>query len=140
MGLGETLWALGGRENGTETLQKAIVAYNEALKEFTRDRDPLDWAGTQLGIGDVFEALGERESGTEILQKAVTAYGEALKEYKPDSDFLDWARTQSHLNSALDLIARRAHLYERCRSQDFRKEKSLLIHKGFSGAQFRCKS
>ena len=35
---------LGERESGTETLTKAVDAFREALKEYTRTRVPLDWA------------------------------------------------------------------------------------------------
>jgi hypothetical protein len=39
----------GSRERGTARLEEAVAAYREALKEWTRERVPLDWAGTQAG-------------------------------------------------------------------------------------------
>ena len=73
-------WTLGERESGTATLEEAVAAFREALKENTRERVPLDWAATQKNLGNALTTLGERESGTARLQEAVAAYREALKE------------------------------------------------------------
>jgi hypothetical protein len=48
--LGTALETLGERESGTETLEKAVEAYREALKERTRERVPLNWAMTWLNF------------------------------------------------------------------------------------------
>ncbi len=61
------------RESGTGKLEEAVAAYREALKEYTRERVPLDWAMTQMNLGAALRALGERESGTGKLEEAVTA-------------------------------------------------------------------
>ena len=55
-----------------------MAAYREALKEFTRDRVPLDWARTQHNLGNALSRLGERESGTARLEEAVAALKDAL--------------------------------------------------------------
>ena len=55
---------LGERESGTAQLEEAVAAYREALKEWTRERVPLDWAMTQNNLGNALCRLGERESGT----------------------------------------------------------------------------
>ena len=60
-----------------------MTAYTEALKEITRERVPLDWAGTQNNLGAALTTLGERERGTERLEQAVTACTEALTERVP---------------------------------------------------------
>ena len=39
--LGTALRALGERESGTARLNEAVAAYREALKEYTRERVPL---------------------------------------------------------------------------------------------------
>ena len=71
-----------------------MAAFNEALKERTRERVPLDWAATQSNLGVALETLGERESGTERLEQAVAAFNEALKERTRERVPLDWAMTQ----------------------------------------------
>ena len=48
--LGAALQTLGERESGTARLDEAVAAYREALKEYTRQRAPLDWAMTQNNL------------------------------------------------------------------------------------------
>ena len=48
MNLGNALARLGERESGTGKLEEAVATYREALKEWTRERVPLDWAMTQM--------------------------------------------------------------------------------------------
>ncbi len=78
--LGNALAMLGERKSGTKRLEMAVVAHREALKEYTRERVPLQWAATQNNLGATLRRLGERESGTKRLEEAVVAYREALKE------------------------------------------------------------
>jgi tetratricopeptide (TPR) repeat protein len=77
--LGVVLQRLGERESGTVRLDEAVAAFSEALKEWTRERVPLDWATTQNNLGSALARLGERESGTARLDEAVAAYHEALR-------------------------------------------------------------
>jgi hypothetical protein len=37
----------GEKEPGNDGLNEAITAYREALKEYSRERAPLDWARTR---------------------------------------------------------------------------------------------
>jgi tetratricopeptide (TPR) repeat protein len=90
-----------GNKSGTETLSAAVQAFREALKEYTRERAPLDWAGTQNNLGNALLRFGERESGTETLSAAVQAFREALKEYTRERAPLQWAMTQNNLGNAL---------------------------------------
>jgi len=55
-----------------------VAAYREALKELTREREPLYWAKIQTNLGDALGTLGERNAGTTWLQEAMTAYQQAL--------------------------------------------------------------
>ena len=87
-----------------------MAAYTEALKEWTRERVPLDWAMTQNNLGLALAVLGERESGTERLEQAVTAYTEALKERTRERVPLDWAATQNNLDNAKEYTRERVPL------------------------------
>ena len=84
-----------------------MAAYREALKEYTRERVPLDWAMTQNNLGDCASRLGERESGTGRLEEAVAAYREALRECTRERVPLDWAMTQNNLGNALTRLGER---------------------------------
>ena len=67
--------------------------------ERTRDRVPLDWAGTQNNLGAALSTLGERESGTGHLEEAVNAFREVLLEFTRDRTPRDWAQTQYNLGN-----------------------------------------
>ena len=59
----------GARESGTARLDEAVAAFRAALEERTRERVPLDWAGTQNNLGNALSMLGARESGTARLAR-----------------------------------------------------------------------
>jgi hypothetical protein len=82
------------------------------LKEWTRERVPLDWAMTQNNLGNALAMLGERQAGTQRLEDAVTAFREALKEWTRERVPLKWAATQNNLGNALQQIAKRKRLPE----------------------------
>jgi tetratricopeptide (TPR) repeat protein len=88
---------LGERESGTARLEEAVAIYHDALKEYTRERVPLDWVMTQNNLGAALYLLGERESGKAKLEEAVVAYREALNERTREQVPLDWASTQHNL-------------------------------------------
>jgi tetratricopeptide (TPR) repeat protein len=105
--LGNALQTLGERESGTARLDAAVAAYREALKEYTRERVPLQWATTQNNLGAALTILGQRESGSARLDEAVAAYREVLKEYTRERVPLQWAMTQNNLGNALWTLGQR---------------------------------
>ena len=107
--LGNALWTLGERENGTARLEKAVAAYQAALEEMTRERVPLQWATTQNNLGNALTRLGERERGTARLEEAVAAYQAALEERTRERVPLQWAGTQDNLGTALWVLGERSH-------------------------------
>jgi tetratricopeptide (TPR) repeat protein len=105
--LGLALWRLGERESGTGKLEEAVAAYRAALKERSRERDPLNWATTQNNLGNALFRLGERESRTARLEEAVAAYRAALEEWKREQVPLDWALAENNLGAALAALGER---------------------------------
>jgi predicted LPLAT superfamily acyltransferase len=89
-------------------LEEAVQAYRAALEEYTRERVPLDWAGTQNNLGNALLTLGERESGTARLEEAVQAYRAALEEYTRERMPLQWAETHNNLDTVKKLIDERS--------------------------------
>ncbi|MBF34331.1 MAG: hypothetical protein CME94_08955 [Hyphomonadaceae bacterium] len=89
-----------------KSLDRSVSAYREALKEWTRDRVPLNWATTQNNLGNALATLGER-GDEQALKDAITAYRDALKEYTRDRVPLDWATTQNNLGNALRVLGER---------------------------------
>jgi tetratricopeptide (TPR) repeat protein len=98
---------IGEQGGSSDALQKSIAAYRLALKEYTRENAPLEWARTQHYLGYALRKQGERESGTECLLEAVAAYREALKERTREKVPLDWAATQNNLGNALLTLGER---------------------------------
>ena len=105
--LGNSLLILGQETLEHQPLEEAVQAYQQALKELTRDHVPLAWARTQNNLGSALRALGERENGTQHLEEAVQAYQQALKELTRDRAPLDWAGTQSNLGIILRALRER---------------------------------
>jgi tetratricopeptide (TPR) repeat protein len=82
-----------------------VTAYREALKEYTRERVPLQWAMTQNNLGNALTRLGERESGTARLEQAVEAYHAALEVLGPAA--ASYYVAQRNLARAEALLAER---------------------------------
>jgi hypothetical protein len=58
------LYSHGNEFGDNDALLQAIAAFRAAMNEYTREREPLDWAATQNNLGNALQRLGERESGT----------------------------------------------------------------------------
>ena len=105
--LGDALTTYGDQSGQSEALREAIAAYTDALKEYTREKAPNDWAMTQNNLGNALQILGGRESDPGNLKEAVTAYQEALKERTREKSPVQWAMTQNNLGSALQTLGER---------------------------------
>src|ERR1700730_3128117 len=102
--LGAVLQAPPERQSGTAKLEDLVAAYRDALKEFIRERAPLDWAMTQSDLGNALAILGEREGRTATLEESVAVYREALKEFTRERAPFQWATIQNNLGAALATI------------------------------------
>jgi tetratricopeptide (TPR) repeat protein len=104
---GDAGGTLGERESGTGKLEEAVAAYREALKEWTRERVPLQWAAMQMNLGAALSSLGERERGTRHLEEAVAAFRAALEEETRDRVPRDWAMSFGGQGVAMMRLAKR---------------------------------
>nr|NJM03679.1 tetratricopeptide repeat protein [Desulfobacula sp.] len=105
--LGDALQTVGDQLGEAKPLEKAIAAYQEALKELTRERVPLQWAMTQNNLGIALQTLGERESGTARLEEAVSAYRNALEVFQASESGYYIEITQCNLQTVLELLEKR---------------------------------
>ena len=82
MNLGTALLRLGERETGKDTgtarLEDAITAYHNALKEFTRERTPLQWAISTGNQGAALILLAERLNDSTKARTALQQIEAAL--------------------------------------------------------------
>ncbi len=99
--------ALGAQGSDARHLEEAIAAYRSTLKEWTRDRVPLQWAMTQNNLGNALSILGKRDADTARLEEAVAAYRAALEERTRDRVPLQWATTQNNLGNSLRTLGDR---------------------------------
>ena len=80
-------------------LELSIAAYQVALRVFTREVLPEDWAKSQnnLGIAYCNRIRGDR---AETLERAIAAYKLSLEVYTRDAFPEDWGRSQNNLGIA----------------------------------------
>jgi tetratricopeptide (TPR) repeat protein len=97
-----------GDEAGTkDDLIAAIDAYRDALKEWTRERVPQDWAMAQNNLGNALRGLAEHESSTVRLEDAVAAFRGALEVASRENTPLLWMGARINLGIALWRLGKR---------------------------------
>ncbi len=80
--LGLALATLGERESGTAQLEEAVAAYRLALQEWTRDRVPLDWAGSRYNLGNALAFLAERTDDRARIVEAIDCMRDAAQVFR----------------------------------------------------------
>jgi predicted ATPase/class 3 adenylate cyclase len=80
-------------------LQSGIDCYSAALRTFTEEDLPLDWATTQNNLGNAFSNLSTSDRSRN-LQSAIDCYSAALR-VRTEKEFpRDWATIQINLGNA----------------------------------------
>jgi hypothetical protein len=97
---------LAQRESGTERLVEAVAAYREALKERTRERVPLAWAGSFGNEGIALMLLAERRGDAAMAETAVSQINTAFETIRDDGDAASAAYYEQELPRARALVAR----------------------------------
>ncbi len=90
-----------------DLMDKAAAAYSEALKVYTRVKDPSNWAWTKYNLGAVYYEIGARESGTEHLQMATESLREAMSVLSKDKTPGQYRQTRANLEQTLDALRKR---------------------------------
>jgi Tetratricopeptide repeat len=103
----QALSECGDQSGNNDMLQESIAVYRQVLERQTRERVPLEWAGTQNSLGNALRTLGERENGTARLEEAVGIFRAALEENTRARVPLEWARTQNSLGATLATLRQR---------------------------------
>jgi len=80
-------------------LTQAIECYQQALRFWTPETAPLDYASTQNNLGNAYSLLptGDRASN---LTQAIECYQQALRFWTPETDPLRYAIAQTNLGNA----------------------------------------
>jgi tetratricopeptide (TPR) repeat protein len=93
---------------GPEQRDEAITAFRAALKVWTLESTPNQWAMTQGQLGNALVQLSDM-SETTRYQEAVVACREALKVWTHQSAPTEWAVTQWNLGIALEVVGQDPH-------------------------------
>jgi tetratricopeptide (TPR) repeat protein len=95
--LGNAYRDLAAIEDRADNLRRAIAAFTEALRYYTPQNAPLDYAMTQNNLGNAYGILAAIEDRADNLRRAIAACTEALRYYTPESAPLDYAMTQANM-------------------------------------------
>lgn len=99
--LGIALQTLGERDSDTDRLEQAVKAFQQALKERTRDRVPLDWAMTQYNLALTYLTMFEKTAQAAHLDRAQDLLRAAAAEFAAAgaSHYVD---AVAHLQAKID--------------------------------------
>jgi tetratricopeptide (TPR) repeat protein len=92
------------RRSGIRYCVKAVAAYRNALKVWTRTAHARDWANTQNLMGAALTRIGDWEQDTELLGEAVAAYRAAVQVYKKLGDDRSIRVVESNLSTVNTLL------------------------------------
>ncbi|MGA9472801.1 MAG: serine hydrolase domain-containing protein [Terriglobales bacterium] len=84
----------GSELKSEDSFRQAIAYFEQTQSDWTRERDPLEWAMAQRNLGSALIDLSELNMQAEPLQAAFTAYQNALAVSQSRSDRLDLANVQ----------------------------------------------
>jgi tetratricopeptide (TPR) repeat protein len=104
--IGDRAYDIG--ENDLEIAQYmhlSIKANNCALKNWTPEENPRDWAGTQNNLGNTSRTLAELENKPCNCRAAIDALEKALKVFTLSEFPMDYAMTQNNLGTAYSTLA-----------------------------------
>jgi len=89
-----------------DSLRAAVTYFQHSLDDWTRDRDPLEWAMTQRNLAEAYSQQFGLDWHDAPLLPAMTAFQNALTVYQSRSDRLDAAHVQLGLATGYEIIAR----------------------------------
>ncbi len=88
----------------TRHLRDAIDAASAALRQWTRQTQPLFWARARSAVGSAYQSLGDSEKGRNSYLAAANAYADALDEFDTVSSAPDWLRATKNYALTLESI------------------------------------
>jgi hypothetical protein len=89
-----------------DSLNAAVAYFQHSLDDWTRDRDPLEWAMTQRNLADTQSQQFGLDWNSDRLHPILTEFQNALAIYQARSDRLDAAHVQLGLASYYEVIGR----------------------------------
>ncbi len=103
MQLGVVLHSLAAE--GRAAMREAVSAYQRALRVFTRERHPREFAILQNNLATAFLAMGFADGAGAMREAlAVQCFEAGLAAIDPDSHPREWAMLQNNLGNALQSV------------------------------------
>jgi tetratricopeptide (TPR) repeat protein len=103
--------SIASRTSGVElksmdSLNTSATYVRQALNDWTREGEPLEWAMAQRNLGRTLCDQANLNLDTGLLRPAATAFENAMSVYQSRSDRIDVAEIQSQLGSLYEAIGR----------------------------------
>ena len=83
--LGAALQSLGKRQGDPKLLEESVTAYENALKEVTRERTAMGWAMTLANVGAARLILAEMTESADVALMALNDFDEVVKYFQEAS-------------------------------------------------------
>lgn len=99
---------IGDNQGDNLALLIGIEIYKLALEELTEDRNPFNWAITQMNLANALSQLGWRESGAARIEEAVIRGRLVVTQLTRELFPVEWAVAQVNLCNALTCLGKRA--------------------------------
>jgi len=119
----------------TELLKESVVAYQSALRVFSKIGSPLKWSDLKHNLGRVLQVWGDLSQNPKILERAVLTCQEALQVRNRLETPMLWAATQNNLGSALFLLGRLTKDSEHLEGAAESFGRALEIYESFGAAR-----
>ena len=126
--IGNVYWKLSQYIEPDVNCKKAIKSYEEALKVYTLERFPMDYAMTQNNLGIAYSMLAEVENKADNCKKAIKACEEALKVYTLERFPTDYAMTQNNLGNAYRTLAEVENKADNCKKAIKSYKEALKVY------------
>lgn len=97
----DTYLSISGNVSNATRLTEAEDAFQAAMNVYTKDADPVSWAGLQFQLGDIYTTLHQRQGGTFWLEKSIKSHKSVLEVITKDNNPNVWAQVQYFIGNGL---------------------------------------
>ncbi|MCL6589306.1 MAG: tetratricopeptide repeat protein [Firmicutes bacterium] len=120
--------SLSAVENKVGYCNRAIEAFSEALKTYTLESGPVNYAAAQTNLGNAYFRLAGVDYRAFNLHQAIQAYQNALKVWNREFFALQYANSLTNLGNAYIQLAKIEDLPGNCRQAILAYEAALQIY------------
>ncbi len=97
----DTYLSISGKVSNSTRLTEAEDAFQAAMNIYSKEADPVSWAGLQFQLGDIYTTLHQRQGGTFWLEKSIHSHKSVLEVITKDNNPNVWAQVQYFIGNGL---------------------------------------